>query len=129
MSKIRQSFALETGELQTPATGDMKPFEVFTQLQKGKPPVYAGTVEAADAAMALQFGREHYGRDQPCVQVWVAPRDAFLCSDHDHDVVWRLSDQSYRQARGYNHVRKLWERFRSAEAISKYAKEDLKEAF
>jgi phenylacetate-CoA oxygenase PaaH subunit len=129
VSKLRQNIPIATGELTVPATGDLRTFEVFTQLQKGKPPVYAGTVEAVDSAMALQFGREHYGRDQPCVQVWVAPREAFLCSDHDHDVVWRLSDQSYRQARGYLHVRKKWEQFRSAEAISKYAREDLKEAY
>lgn len=129
MSKVREQVPIPSGELPTPAEGDLRPWEVFIQLERGKPHVYAGSVDAADAHMALQFAREHYGRDQPCVQVWVVPRDAIVKTDPAEDVVWRLSDQSYRQARGYAHVRKMWERFRSKEQIAAYAREDLKEAF
>lgn len=128
MSKIRDHIPVSTGDL-PPEEGDMKIWEVFTQLSPEKGPVYAGTINAADAQMALTFGREHYGRDQPCVAVWVVPRDAITKTDMDKDVVWRLSDQSYRLARGYTGVRKKWEKFRSKEAIDKYAKEDLREVF
>lgn len=128
MSKIREHFQASTGEL-PPAEGDSRTWEVFTQLSAEKGPVYAGTINASDPEMALQFGREHYGRDQPCVAVWVVPRDAVIKTDLDKDVVWRLSDQSYRQAKGYLHIRKKWEKFRTKEAIDRYVREDIKEAF
>lgn len=127
MSKIRDHVPAATGELASPAEGDLRTYEVFTQLERGKPHVYAGSVDAADGEMALQFGREHYGRDQPCVQVWVVPRDAILSTEHD-DVVWRLSDQSYRQAKGYE-VGQKWQQFRKRRDYDEYRKEDLKEAF
>lgn len=129
MSKFREGFPIHEGDLPPQPHPDMQAWEVFTQLERGRPPVYAGSVDAVDAAMALHFAREHYGRDQPCVQVWVAPRAAFARTRHDVDVVWRLTDQSYRQARGYNNVRKKWELFRTREQIAAYAREDLKEAF
>jgi ring-1,2-phenylacetyl-CoA epoxidase subunit PaaB len=116
------------GELRLPAEGDAKPFEVFIQLQHGKPHVHAGTVDAVDAEMALQFAREHYGQDQACVHIWVAPRDALTGTDYDHDIITRYTDRSYRYARGYQ-VRKRWEQFRTKEDVREYEKEDLKEAF
>jgi phenylacetate-CoA oxygenase PaaH subunit len=115
-------------ELASPAEGDAKPYEVFIQLQRGKSHVHAGTVDAVDAAQAMQYAREHYGRDQPCVHVWVCPREAMLSTDYDCDVIWRLTDQSYRQARGYQ-VRKRWEQFRTKRDVDEYEKGDLKEAF
>ena len=48
------------GELTLPAEGDARPYEVFVQLQRGKPHIHAGTVDAVDAPMALQFAREHF---------------------------------------------------------------------
>jgi phenylacetate-CoA oxygenase PaaH subunit len=118
----------QDGELTTPAEGDAKPFEVFVQLQRGKPHTHAGTVDAVDAAMALQYAREHYGRDQPCVHIWVCPRDAIVGTNYDTDVIWRSTDQSYRLARGYQ-VRKKWEQFRAKKDIEEYEKGDLKESF
>ena len=129
MSRLRdQQHLPPEGELNVPALGDAKPFEVFVQLQRGKPHVHAGTVDAVDAPMALQFAREHFGQDQACVHIWVVPRDAMLGTDYDKDVIWRLTDRTYRYARGYQ-VRKRWEQFRTRQAVDQYEKEDLKEAF
>ena len=65
MSRLREKVELpEEGELSAPGEGDAEPFEVFIQLQRGKPHVHAGTVDAVDGAMAMQFAREHYGRDR-----------------------------------------------------------------
>jgi phenylacetate-CoA oxygenase PaaH subunit len=128
LSRLRDQLALpKEGELTLPALGDAKPFEVFVQLQRGKPHVHAGTVDAVDAPMALQFAREHFGRDQPCVHLWVVPRDAMLGTTEE-DIIWRLTDQSYRLARGYQ-VHNKWMRFRNKKDLESYEKEDLKEAF
>lgn len=129
MSKVRENIPLKPAELESPAEGDLRAYEVFIQLERGKPHVYAGGLDAPDDDMALLFAREHYGRDQPCVQVWVVPRDAIRRTNYDEDVVFRLSDQSYRQARGYADVRKKWESFRARKAVDEYQKDDLKEAF
>ncbi|TWT43721.1 1,2-phenylacetyl-CoA epoxidase, subunit B [Phycisphaerae bacterium RAS1] len=129
MSKIRENVPLKASELESPAEGDLKAYEVFIQLERGKPHVHAGGLDAPDDEMALLFAREHYGRDQPCVQVWVVPRDAIRRTNYDEDVVFRLSDQSYRQAKGYLDVRKKWETFRARKAVDEYQKDDLKEAF
>ena len=129
MSRLRDQVSLPSeGELNLPAESDAEPYEVFVQLQRGKPHVHAGTVDAVDAPMALQFAREHYGQDQPCVHIWVVPRAALLGTDYDKDIIWRSTDRTYRQARGYQ-VRKRWEQFRSKQDVDKYEKEDLKEAF
>ncbi len=111
-----------------PQEKDARPFEVFIQLQRGKPHMHAGTLDAVDITQALQYAREHYGRDQQCVHIWVCPREAMLGTDYDKDLVWRLTDQSYRLARGYQ-VRKKWEQFRAKRDIDEYEKGDLKEAF
>jgi phenylacetate-CoA oxygenase PaaH subunit len=118
----------DEGELQLPLEGDARPYEVFIQLQHGKPHMHAGTLDAVDAPMALQFAREHYGQDQACVHIWVVPRDAILGTDYDKDVIWRHTDRSYRQARAYQ-VRKKWEQFRTKQDVDRYEKDDLKEAF
>jgi phenylacetate-CoA oxygenase PaaH subunit len=129
LSRLRERIELpQEGELTAAGEGDAKPFEVFVQLQRGKPHIHAGTVDAVDGAMAMQFAREHYGRDQPCVHIWVCPRSAIIATDYDNDVIWRSTDQTYRQARGYQ-VRKKWERFRAKKDIDEYEKGDLKEAF
>jgi ring-1,2-phenylacetyl-CoA epoxidase subunit PaaB len=116
------------GELKLPPEHDAQPFEVFVQLVRGKPHVHAGTVDAVDAEMALQFAREHYGQDQACVHIWVVPRSAMLGTDYDRDVIWRSTDRSYKLARGYQ-VHNRWLQFRSKEDVRSYEKEDLKQSF
>jgi ring-1,2-phenylacetyl-CoA epoxidase subunit PaaB len=129
LSKLRDELELpKDGELTVQPVGDARPYEVFIQLQRGKAHVHAGTVDAIDAAMAMQFAREHYGRDQPCVHIWVVPRDAMIGTDYDKDLLWRTTDQSYRLARGYQ-VHNRWQKIRSKKAVEEYEKEDLKEAF
>ncbi len=128
MSKIRQQVPVATGELQEEGIGDLRAYEVFVQLERGKPHMYCGSVDAADDEMALQFACEHYGRDQKCVQVWVVPRDAIIRTDYDKDLVFRLTDQNYRFAKGYD-VRPKWRKFRDKQADESYAKEDIKEHF
>ena len=198
MSKLRDDVSIVEGDLEVPAEGDLKAYVVFTQLARGRPFVYAGWLDASDDAMALQFAREHYGRDQKCTAVWAIPRPAIagtgaefapsaekgsmrtfqvftqkaggdpylsagsveaessadaldaartrsageepdsvwvvpgaaiIATDQD-DLVWRLTDQTYRMARGYSaEVRAKWEEFRKRPDLDKYEKEDLEESF
>ncbi len=76
MSKLRDKVSIVEGELETPAEGDLRPWVVFTQLRAGGPYLYAGWVDAADAAMAVQFAREHYGQDQECTSLWAIARSS-----------------------------------------------------
>ncbi len=200
MSRLRENTGgAAEGDLSSPLEGDLAPWVIFTQLVAGGPYVYAGWLDATDAAMALQFAREHYGRDQECTAIWAIPRSAIAGTERDYppssrkgprrafrvfarrtegdayvsggsveaesseealrmaragaaaggepggvwvvpldriaatgddEVVWRLTDQSYRLARGYSAaVRAKWERVRAERDIREYEKEDLKEAF
>jgi ring-1,2-phenylacetyl-CoA epoxidase subunit PaaB len=129
VSRLRDQLSLPAeGDLQSPPEGDAKPFEVFIQLVRGKPHVHAGTVDAVDAEMALQFAREHYGQDQACVHIWVVPRSGMLGTDYERDVIWRSTDRNYKFARGYQ-VHNRWLKFRKQKDLKDYEKEDLKEAF
>jgi len=82
MSKVREQFTVPP---QTPLdvspTGDLKPYVIFTQLKSGGPYIYAGWLEAADDAMAMDFAKEHYGQDQECVNVMAIRRDHITSSD------------------------------------------------
>ncbi len=117
-----------TGDLASAPEGDLKPYEVFVQVEHGKPHAHAGSVDAPDDQMALLFAREHFGRDQQCVQVWVVPRTAILRTDYDKDLVFRLTDQSYRFAHGYN-VGEKWRHFMTQREYETYKNEDIKEHF
>lgn len=129
MSRLRDRLQLPgPGEAAGPTLGDARPYEVFIQLQRGKPHIHAGTVDAVDADMAMQFAREHYGRDQQCVHIWICPREAMTATNYDTDLLWRTTDQSYRLARGYQ-VHNRWMEFRQKKDVEEYEKEDLKEAF
>lgn len=130
MSTNRQRVPEPTGELTGPGDGDLRPFAVFTQLNRGDAHVFAGWLDAADAQMALRFAREHYGKDQECVNIWVVPREAITATRYDQDLVWRYTDQSYRLARGYSRsVREKWAKIRSERDLHEYEKDDLKQAF
>lgn len=130
MSKIREQFQAGTGELASPPESDAQPYEVFIQLTRGQPHSHAGTVDAVDAKMALEYARKHYGRDQECVHMWVVPRAAMVSIGYDKDIIWPLTDQGYRLARGYAaEVRRKWERFRSKEDLDTYQQGDIKEMF
>lgn len=82
MSKIREQFeSPPTTPLEVSPTGDLRPFVVFTQLRKAGPHIYAGWLEAADANMAMDFAKEHYGQDQECVGIWAIDRKHITSSD------------------------------------------------
>ena len=121
---------MEPHDLVTPPEADPKPYEVFLQLTRGQPHAHAGTVDAVDDTMALEFARKHYGRDQECVHMWVVPREAIISTGYDNDLLWPLTDQDYRLARGYAaDVRRKWEQFRTAKDVDDYQREDLKDTF
>ena len=124
MSTARQDVKLPTGEFSVGQEADLSDFEVFVQLTRKKALEHVGTVCAKDKSMALRFACEHYGRDQPCYRVWVVPRDAVAAACAESEVIWRLSDQSYREARGY-HVAEKWRKVRSNKDYEQYRKEDL----
>lgn len=128
LSAYRDNVPTPTSDLAAPAEGDLKAYEVFIQVERGRPHTYAGSVDAADDAMALLFAREHYGRDQACAQVWVVPRSAIVRTDYDKDLVFRLSDQNYRFAKGYP-VGEKWKKFMSQKEYSEYKQGDIKEHF
>lgn len=130
LSRIRQVKPDEASELGFAPEGDFKPYEVFVQIARGQPHVHAGTVDAPDDKIALEYARKHYGRDQECVHLWVVPRSAMVSAGSEGDVIWPVTDQGYRLARGYSSdVRRKWEQFRKKRDVDEYQKEDLKETF
>ena len=196
ISRVRRDLPVLEGELSVPADGDLQPWLVMTQPNAAKPHVSAGWVDACDEAMAMQFARHHYGRDQKVASIWAMPRAAMIDSseqasgesrtgswqlitqEHDasllfcgavyenctaseawskassilesdasmyavwlihvddisrtaaDDLVWPLSDQSYRLARGYSKVvREKWDALRTQRDLDDYRKDDLKETF
>jgi 1,2-phenylacetyl-CoA epoxidase PaaB subunit len=54
------------GELPAP-TPDATQWVVYTQKREGAAFKWAGTIEAVDTELALQYSREHYGLDEACV--------------------------------------------------------------
>lgn len=129
LSSKRANLPDYAGVSAVPSERDLQAYEVFIQLRRCDPHVHAGSLDAPDDEVALQFAREHYARDQQCVHIWVVPRSAIVSTNYDEDLVWRLTDQSYRLARGYQDVRKKWEHFRRKRDVDEYQKEDLKDGF
>ena len=128
MSDVRSTIHSSEGDLSD--EGELKTYEVFICTKRGRRHAHAGALEAPDDEMALQFAREHYGQDEPCVSMWVVARDAISEADQKDTVIWRSTDQTYRLARGYSReVRQKWEKFRAAASVDKYQSEDLKETF
>jgi ring-1,2-phenylacetyl-CoA epoxidase subunit PaaB len=127
ISKLRTQIPEPDGEL--PPEPELKAYEVFVQRKRSEPHYHAGTLDAPDDEMALLFAREHYGQDEACVHIWVVARGSILSTNYDEDVITRLTDRSYKYARGYQDVRKKWQQFRRGEAIAEYEKSDLKEFY
>jgi phenylacetate-CoA oxygenase PaaH subunit len=115
-----------------PTTGEDGPtrtFEIFTQKRSGDQHIGAGSVEAPNSEVAIQAARRRFtGADIPH-SIWVVPRDQ-IAATRKGDVIWRLTDQDYRMARGYaSDVRDKWEKIRARRDLKEYEKDDLKEAF
>lgn len=56
-------------------------WEVFIRSKSGLDHRHAGSVHAADAAMALENARDVYTRRQEGVSIWVVPSSAITASD------------------------------------------------
>ena len=56
-------------------------WEVFIRNRSGLPHKHAGSVHAADAAMALQAARDVYTRRGEGLSIWVVPSTAITASD------------------------------------------------
>jgi ring-1,2-phenylacetyl-CoA epoxidase subunit PaaB len=61
-------------------TGDGELFEVFVRARRGVSHVHAGSVHAASAEMALQYGRDLFTRRLEGVSLWVVPASAITSS-------------------------------------------------
>ncbi|MBG83600.1 MAG: hypothetical protein CMJ40_03520 [Phycisphaerae bacterium] len=68
MSKFRDQIIQHEGEL-PPGTPDTEHWIVYTQKKTGAPFKWAGSLNAPDAELAVQFAGEHYGLDEACVAV------------------------------------------------------------
>ena len=104
-------------------------FQVFIRKRSGDPHASAGTVEAPHSEAALKAAREQHSGGRPPSSLWVVGRDE-IAATRQGDVIWRLTDQTYRLARGYsNEVRAKWEKIRAEKDLQEYEQEDLKESF
>ena len=126
----RPAISGSTGEYPASAEpGPRRSFEVFTQKRSGDQHVAAGSVEAASGAEAIAAARELLAGSEPPHCIWVVPRDR-IASTSRGDVIWRMTDQDYRMARGYAaDVRRKWEEVRARRDLEEYEKDDLEEMF
>ena len=58
-------------------------WEVFIRSRQGLGHKHAGSLHAADAAMAIQNARDVYTRRQEGVSIWVVPAEAITASSPD----------------------------------------------
>jgi 1,2-phenylacetyl-CoA epoxidase PaaB subunit len=109
--------------------GPRRPFEVFTQQRSGDQHVAAGSIDAASGVEAIAAAREAVTGGEPPHSIWVVPRDLIAATKRG-DVIWRMTSQDYRMARGYAaDVRRKWEEVRARQDLEEYERDDLKEAF
>ena len=109
--------------------GSNRTYEVFTQQVAGAQHICAGHVEATNSQQALAAAQQKFGKEGPPKSMWVVPRDS-IAATAEGDVIWRLTDQDYRMARGYSKdVRAKWEKIRAAQDLREYEKDDLTEMF
>ncbi|MCH2133178.1 MAG: hypothetical protein MK116_05445 [Phycisphaerales bacterium] len=74
MSKIRERQFNHDGEL-PPGTPDTQHWVVYTRKKEGNPFKWAGSLNAPDLELAIQFAGEHYGLDEACIAVLVHHAD------------------------------------------------------
>lgn len=104
-------------------------YEVFIQQQAGAQHICAGHVDATNSEQALAMAQQTFCQEGAPKSIWVVLRDSIAVTA-EGDVIWRLTNQDYRMARGYaKDVREKWEKIRAAQDLMEYEKEDLKEMF
>jgi ring-1,2-phenylacetyl-CoA epoxidase subunit PaaB len=84
----------------------MRIYEVFQQTREGEPMTHAGSLNARDDELALQYARDIFSRRNEALRLWVVARDAIQELD-DPDLLKPPFDHSYRRPDGYNVVPKL----------------------
>lgn len=124
--------AIAGTEAEYPTSSEAGPscaYEVFTQQQAGAQHICAGHVDATNSEQALAAAQQTFSKDGAPKSMWVVPRDS-IAATAEGDVIWRLTDQDYRMARGYTKdVREKWEKIRAAQDLKEYEKDDLTEMF
>ena len=78
-------------------------WEVFIRSRQGLGHKHAGSLHAADAAMAIQNARDVYTRRQEGVSIWVVPAEAITASSPDDKEVMfdPANDKVYRHPTFY----------------------------
>lgn len=84
---------------QTDAEGQ-EVYEVFRQEREGDPMRHGGNVVAPDAALALHYAREFYGRRGESIRLWVIPRAAIMELE-DADLLESILDRSHKHPGGF----------------------------
>jgi ring-1,2-phenylacetyl-CoA epoxidase subunit PaaB len=84
-------------------TGDGELFEVFVRARRGVSHVHAGSVHAASAEMALQYGRDLFTRRLEGVSLWVVPAASIVASQPDDagELFDPAADKDYRYPTHY----------------------------
>ena len=79
-------------------------WEVFIRSRSGLDHRHAGSVHAADAAMALESARDVYTRRQEGVSIWVVPSASITASDPgDSEALFEpAKDKIYRHPTFYD---------------------------
>ena len=83
-------------------------FEVFHQRSRGEAHVHVGAIHAYDADMALVMAKEQFGRHPTCVNLWVVDAEHIHATSYeDADMFAPAFDKSYREAFGYDMVKRM----------------------
>lgn len=87
-------------------------WEVFVRTRNGLSHRHAGSVHAADAAMALRHARDAYTRRLEGVSLWVVPSKAIIASDPEQagSLFEPAADKVYRHPTFYevpDHIKHL----------------------
>ena len=75
-------------------------WEVFREEKEGDPMRHAGNLRAPDAALAVHYAREFYGRRQESVRLWVIRR-ADVHDLSDPDLLKPPLDRTFKKPGGY----------------------------
>jgi ring-1,2-phenylacetyl-CoA epoxidase subunit PaaB len=86
-------------------------FEVFGQERPGAAYCHAGSLQAADPALARVLARELFCRRSEYVSLWVVARPAVLVVPRAGEPPGPSEPRSYRLGSGYRGTVDKWKRF------------------
>lgn len=95
---FRHNPPLRSGELTTKEVDAFPIWEVFTQRKESDVHIHSGSLSAPDISFAQQFGREHYGQDQVCINMWIGLREDFKSTGGEEEtyeifIQWGAGDR------------------------------------